>query len=132
MNLTIGKKVHHPPLNSRDVFLCGDYRGYTPHDGFRKPWPVEREVDCLECLYALKRLNIQQMADSGITFRIIARMYVGESLVMDYPSFYLSSLTTPEVKTSEDAVKTARVILNVPKTPIPTVSYDIRAVKVKN
>lgn len=111
MNITLGKKVHHPPVTGIGTgnghFLCGDYRGYEPASGFKTPWAVERPVDCLNCLSIIKQINTEQMADSGITFRIIASTKDG----LPIPSFYLSSITSPGITTKEDAIRVAHVIL---------------------
>jgi hypothetical protein len=131
MNLTIGtgNKVHHPPVLKGDVFLCGSVRGYTPHGGHAEPTPVNKEVDCLECLYVLKRMTSKQMSDSGITFRVVVSVLV-DGRKKTHPTFYFSSLTTPEIRTTEDAVNAARRMFSVDMyNSTPGVSWDVRAVR---
>lgn len=129
MNLTIGGKIHHPPFTRHDAFLCGDIRGYKAHNGTPKPYPVSREVDCLNCLDILKSLTSRQMGDSGITFRVSVTVDVVGSK-KKLPAFYFSSLTTPEILTPEDAVKAAREMLYADTfETVPGTTYDVRAVK---
>lgn len=129
MNLTIGGKIHHPPFNRHDVFLCGDIRGYKGHTGTPKPYPVSREVNCLNCLDILKSLTTRQMGDSGITFRVSVTV-TREGVTNKLPSFYFSSLSTPDILSVEDAITAARTMLHAEELEMMhDVIYDVRAFK---